>query len=165
MTYWWYLLKTVRTNVWRIFVVNRQKAIKYGDHIHVIPSKRSRRQLSISKISLHLFIFRLSNYGPVLIFSGGMPTASYGDRFTITLKTEKSLLVLDFPSKVLDFHVSKSPIHGKHDKTKYDSILIVLTEHEIVMVDIRDPQWRELPAQQYFPMDAHSVSFLIFFVD
>jgi hypothetical protein len=46
-------------------------------------------------------IFR--NNHDVLIFSGGMPKASFGDRYTVTLQTTEKVVVLDFESPVLGF--------------------------------------------------------------
>lgn len=40
---------------------------------------------------------------PFLIFSGGMPRASYSDRYTITTMHGESHVVFDFTSKVVDF--------------------------------------------------------------
>ena len=38
-----------------------------------------------------------------MIFAGGMPRASYGDRFTVSVMHGDSHVVLDFTSKVIDF--------------------------------------------------------------
>jgi len=38
-----------------------------------------------------------------MIFAGGMPRASYGDRFTVSVMHGDSHVVLDFTSKVVDF--------------------------------------------------------------
>lgn len=42
------------------------------------------------------------------IFSGGMPKASYGDRYTISIFSNECEVVFDFDSKVLDFIVLNS---------------------------------------------------------
>ena len=40
------------------------------------------------------------------IFSGGMPRASYGDKYTVTvMKNEDDHIVLDLSSKIVDFQV------------------------------------------------------------
>uniref|UniRef100_A0A915DBB0 Lethal giant larvae homologue 2 domain-containing protein n=1 Tax=Ditylenchus dipsaci TaxID=166011 RepID=A0A915DBB0_9BILA len=41
----------------------------------------------------------------IIIFSGGMPSASYGDRYTLSLISDEKVVVLDFESPVLDFVV------------------------------------------------------------
>lgn len=39
----------------------------------------------------------------MMIFSGGMPRASYGDHHTITVMQGDRHIVFDFTSKVIDF--------------------------------------------------------------
>lgn len=41
--------------------------------------------------------------GHFIIFSGGMPRASYGDRHCVTILQGQTLLTLDFTSRVIDF--------------------------------------------------------------
>ena len=41
-----------------------------------------------------------------MVFNGGMPRASYGDKHTVTvMKGEEKHAVFDLSSKVMDFHV------------------------------------------------------------
>lgn len=40
---------------------------------------------------------------PVLLYSGGMPRASYGDRHCLTVQQDKTHVTLDFTSRVIDF--------------------------------------------------------------
>lgn len=40
---------------------------------------------------------------PFIIFSGGMPRASYGDKHTVSVMQGQNQVVLDFTSKVIDF--------------------------------------------------------------
>ena len=40
---------------------------------------------------------------PFIIFSGGMPRASYGDKHTVSVMQGSNHAVLDFTSKVIDF--------------------------------------------------------------
>lgn len=42
---------------------------------------------------------------PFLLFSGGMPRASYGDRHCITVIHNKTHVALDFTSRIIDFFV------------------------------------------------------------
>lgn len=44
---------------------------------------------------------------PFLLFSGGMPRASYGDRHCITVIHSKTHVALDFTSRIIDFFVIK----------------------------------------------------------
>lgn len=47
-------------------------------------------------------MFILSS-SPVLLYSGGMPRASYGDRHCLTIQQDKDHVTLDFTSRVIDF--------------------------------------------------------------
>lgn len=40
---------------------------------------------------------------PLVLFSGGMPRASYGDRHCLTILQDSSHVALDFTSRVIDF--------------------------------------------------------------
>ncbi len=63
------------------------------------------------------------------IFSGGMPRASYGDKFTVTvMKGEEKHTVFDLTSKVVDFEVL---VDGTRPLT-----LLVLAEEEFIAVDL-----------------------------
>lgn len=48
-----------------------------------------------------LFIFFCS--APLVLFSGGMPRASYGDRHCLTILQDSTHVTLDFTSRVIDF--------------------------------------------------------------
>ena len=46
----------------------------------------------------------MSNFrDPFIIFSGGMPRASYGDKHTVSVMQGSNHAVFDFTSKVIDF--------------------------------------------------------------
>ncbi|NWQ84990.1 L2GL1 protein, partial [Columbina picui] len=45
---------------------------------------------------------------PFIIFSGGMPRASYGDRHCVTVMQGQTLATLDFTSRVIDFFTVQS---------------------------------------------------------
>ena len=74
------------------------------------------------------------------IFSGGMPRASYGDKFTVTVMREEGEgveerhTVLDLTSKVTDFVV----IEQEGGRPDY---LIILSEEELVCLDLVSPTW------------------------
>lgn len=46
---------------------------------------------------------------PFIIFSGGMPRASYGDRHCVSVLQGQTLATLDFTSRVIDFFTVQSP--------------------------------------------------------
>lgn len=53
---------------------------------------------------LFLFSFRL----PYILFQGGMPRASYGDRHSISVVHGNQQTAFDFTSRVIDFFVISS---------------------------------------------------------
>ena len=76
------------------------------------------------------------------IFSGGMPRASYGDKFTVsvmrTAGEEEQHAVLDLASKVIDWLVVE------HGDTGQPDCLLVLSEEELVCVDLGAAGWPSL---------------------
>lgn len=74
-----------------------------------------------------------------LVFSGGMPRASYGDKFTVTvMQGEDTHVVFDLSSKIIDFQL----IHGSPSERAPDS-LVILAEEELVVIDLKaeDDSW------------------------
>lgn len=50
------------------------------------------------------WLTQLSAYrGHFIIFSGGMPRASYGDRHCVSVLRAETLVTLDFTSRIIDF--------------------------------------------------------------
>ncbi|XP_077980343.1 lethal(2) giant larvae protein homolog 1-like [Glandiceps talaboti] len=76
---------------------------------------------------------------PFIIFSGGMPRASYGDRHCITVMQGKKHVVFDFTSRVLDFFT----ISDTDDECEFDDphSLVVLVEEELVVIDLQSEGW------------------------
>ena len=76
------------------------------------------------------------------IFSGGMPRASYGDKFTVSvmrnLNDEEQHTVFDLSSKVIDWLVTE------HTDTVAPECLLVLSEEELVCVDLGTRGWPSL---------------------
>lgn len=60
--------------------------------------------------TLTLFLLRL----PYIIFQGGMPRASYGDRHSISVVHGSQQIAFDFTSRVIDFFIifSSEPTAG-----------------------------------------------------
>lgn len=79
----------------------------------------------------------------MLFFTGGMPRATYGDKYTVSIiqgdveESKGRNHVLDFSSKVVDFVVIDDPQEGRDNPIA----LIVLLEEEIAAIDLRDPEW------------------------
>ncbi|TNM96730.1 hypothetical protein fugu_014886 [Takifugu bimaculatus] len=54
--------------------------------------------------AINKILWRTTQTGsPVLLYSGGMPRASYGDRHCLTVQQDKTHVTLDFTSRVIDF--------------------------------------------------------------
>ena len=70
-----------------------------------------------------------------------MPRASYGDKLTVSIiqgeQDSGKHHVLDFTSKVIDFAVIDNPESGVDNPVA----LIVLLEEEIVVIDLKHPEW------------------------
>lgn len=47
--------------------------------------------------------FVVCSSSPALLYSGGMPRASYGDRHCLTVQQDKTHITFDFTSRVIDF--------------------------------------------------------------
>lgn len=80
---------------------------------------------------------------PYIIFSGGMPRASYGDRHTISVMEGSNHVVFDFTSKVINFITLSRADESEEDYPEYDDphCLIVLLEEELIVIDLDSPNW------------------------
>jgi len=76
------------------------------------------------------------------VFSGGMPRASYGDKFTVSVMKnrddEELHTVFDLTSKIVDWVLVEQENGGP------DS-LIILSEEELVCVDLSSSGWPSIP--------------------
>lgn len=62
---------------------------------------------------------------PVLLYSGGMPRASYGDRHCLTVQQDKTHVTLDFTSRVIDFFTVHNIEQEKGEELQAYGFLIV----------------------------------------
>ncbi|XP_053148977.1 LLGL scribble cell polarity complex component 2 isoform X2 [Hemicordylus capensis] len=76
---------------------------------------------------------------PYIIFQGGMPRASYGDRHSISVVHGDRQIAFDFTSRVIDFFV----IANTDPFAEFDdpSAMVVLAEEELVVIDLKSPGW------------------------
>ncbi|XP_075759786.1 LLGL scribble cell polarity complex component 2 isoform X2 [Pelodiscus sinensis] len=76
---------------------------------------------------------------PYIIFQGGMPRASYGDRHSISVIHGSQQTAFDFTSRVIDFFV----ICNADATAEYDdpSAMVVLAEEELVVIDLKSAGW------------------------
>lgn len=73
--------------------------------------------------------------GDFIVFSGGMPRASYGDRNTVTAILGDNHVTFNLTSKVIDFVVVKDSDAG------HASCLAILAEEEAVFIDLETEDW------------------------
>jgi len=90
------------------------------------------------------------------VFTGGMPRASYGDKFTVTvMKNEDQHAVLDLTSKVVDFQVVVDDESGLPDS------LIILSEEELVALDLKLAGWPQYEVPYLHSIHASAITCLI----
>lgn len=104
----------------------------------------------------------------MIIFSGGMPRASYGDRHTITVLTKSKHAAFDFTSKVIDFYaVLPKQTQEEGDDTpasRRPEALIVLAEEELIAIDLTHPEWKMMALPYLVSLHASAVSYLPQFI-
>uniref|UniRef100_A0AAR2JDT1 Lethal giant larvae homologue 2 domain-containing protein n=1 Tax=Pygocentrus nattereri TaxID=42514 RepID=A0AAR2JDT1_PYGNA len=88
---------------------------------------------------------------PFLIFSGGMPRASYGDRHCISVIHSKTHVALDFTSRIIDFFVIRD---GERDP----NALVVLVEEELVVVDLQTEGWPVIQTPYLVPLHCSAIT-------
>ena len=93
------------------------------------------------------------------VFSGGMPRASYGDKFTVTVMRqeegeEEQHTVFDLTSKIVDFLV----VEGGEGGPDY---LLILSEEELVCVDLCSPSWPALEAPYMQSIHSSAITTII----
>ena len=88
------------------------------------------------------------------VFNGGMPRASYGDKFTVTvMKGEEKHSVFDLTSKLVDFAVIEDNGSPK--------AMVILAEEELVTVDLSAETWPVTYNLPYLnPIHASSITCL-----
>uniref|UniRef100_A0A8C9UVC1 LLGL scribble cell polarity complex component 1 n=1 Tax=Spermophilus dauricus TaxID=99837 RepID=A0A8C9UVC1_SPEDA len=88
--------------------------------------------------------------GHFIIFSGGMPRASYGDRHCVSVLRAETLVTLDFTSRIIDFFT----VHKFDDP----QALAVLLEEELVVLDLQTPGWPSVPAPYLAPLHSSAIT-------
>lgn len=118
--------------------------------------------------------------GHFIIFSGGMPRASYGDRHCVSVLQAETLVTLDFTSRIIDFFTvhSTQPEDGMCPAlphpvpsttcghahlpcpTEFDEpqALAVLLEEELVVLDLQTPGWPAVPAPYLAPLHSSAIT-------
>nr|XP_058904391.1 lethal(2) giant larvae protein homolog 1 isoform X8 [Kogia breviceps] len=91
-----------------------------------------------------------------VVFSGGMPRASYGDRHCVSVLQAETLVTLDFTSRVIDFFT----VHSTRPEDEFDEpqALAVLLEEELVVLDLQTPGWPAVPAPYLAPLHSSAIT-------
>nr|XP_034188389.1 lethal(2) giant larvae protein homolog 1 isoform X3 [Osmia lignaria] len=106
-----------------------------------------------------ILVYETDEHGELILFSGGMQRASYGDRHTITVMTKKKQVVFDFTSKVIDFFtVFPKQEDGKEIPEDGPEALIVLAEEEVVAIDLINPEWKMMALPYLVSLHASAVT-------
>ncbi|KAL8573601.1 hypothetical protein ACOMHN_007154 [Nucella lapillus] len=98
--------------------------------------------------AINKFLWKTAKVDHLMVFSGGMPRASYGDRHTITVmhgQDQETHVVFDFTSRIVDFIIlshadDADTLDSRADKDEPHSLL-VLVEEEVVVIDLSTKGW------------------------
>uniref|UniRef100_A0A8C5EAQ8 Lethal giant larvae homologue 2 domain-containing protein n=1 Tax=Gouania willdenowi TaxID=441366 RepID=A0A8C5EAQ8_GOUWI len=107
--------------------------------------------------AINKILWRTTQSGsPLLLYSGGMPRATYGDRHCLTIQQDKDHITLDFTSRVIDFFT----VHSVEQEKEFDdpSALVVLLEEELVVIDLQTPGWPSLPTPYLAPLHSSAIT-------
>ncbi|XP_017757007.1 PREDICTED: lethal(2) giant larvae protein homolog 1 isoform X5 [Eufriesea mexicana] len=106
-----------------------------------------------------ILVYPTAEHGELVLFSGGMQRASYGDRHTITVMAkERKHVVFDFTSKVIDFFTVFPKQEDGKDTPDNPEALIVLAEEEIVAIDLTNPEWKMMALPYLVSLHASAVT-------
>ncbi|NXW17491.1 L2GL2 protein, partial [Circaetus pectoralis] len=94
---------------------------------------------------------------PFIIFNGGMPRASYGDRHCVSVLQGQTLATLDFTSRVIDFFTVQSA-EAAEGGFENPRALVVLVEEELVAIDLQTPGWPTIPAPYLAPLHSSAIT-------
>ncbi|CAG0905532.1 unnamed protein product, partial [Cyprideis torosa] len=92
----------------------------------------------------------------MLIYSGGMVRSSHGDKMTVSISQGDNSIVLDFTANVVDFLTISEPDSASEFENPI--ALFVLTEEELVAVDLSTPGWPLFPLPCLAPLHASAVT-------
>lgn len=118
-------------------------------------------RMKMSSVFFVLMTITFHRHGELVLFSGGMQRASYGDRHTITVMTKDKHLVFDFTSKVIDFFTvfPKEDESNNEDPTSPEA-LIVLAEEELIAIDLANPEWKMMALPYLVSLHASAVGIM-----
>ncbi|XP_070527899.1 lethal(2) giant larvae protein homolog 1 isoform X4 [Cardiocondyla obscurior] len=106
-----------------------------------------------------ILVYPTAEHGELVLFSGGMQRASYGDRHTITVMTKEKHLVFDFTSKIIDFFtVFPKEEEENNENLSSPEAIIVLAEEELVAIDLTNSEWKMMALPYLVSLHASSVT-------
>ncbi|XP_063896793.1 lethal(2) giant larvae protein homolog 1-like [Helicoverpa armigera] len=110
----------------------------------------------------------------ITIYAGGMPRASYSDKYTVTVQQGEKHVAFDFTSRVIDFFTTTPvppdgvPLQEDRPDTpaqmqlqtvnQVAAALVVLAEEELVVIDLCDDRWRPLRLPYLVSIHASAVT-------
>ncbi|XP_076225397.1 LLGL domain-containing protein l(2)gl isoform X2 [Nomia melanderi] len=105
-----------------------------------------------------ILVYPTKEHGELVLFSGGMQRASYGDRDTFTVMSKEKHVVFDFTSKVIDFFTVFPKQEDGKDASDGPEALVVLAEEEIVAIDLTHPEWKMMALPYLVSLHASAVT-------
>ncbi|KAK9707867.1 LLGL2 [Popillia japonica] len=103
------------------------------------------------------------NGEPLIVFSGGLPRASYGDKHTVSVIHNNQHVTFDLTSKVIDFIIVESNGSEDAEEIEYgtpaalpDSLLI-LADEELVAIDLQSEDWKMMNLPYLVSLHASAV--------
>ncbi|CAH2980453.1 unnamed protein product [Chilo suppressalis] len=110
----------------------------------------------------------------IIIYAGGMPRASYADKYTVTVQQGEKHVAFDFTSRVIDFFTTTPvppdgvPLQEERPNTPAQIVLqtvnqvaaalVVLAEEELVVLDLCDAKWRPVRLPYLVSVHASAVT-------
>lgn len=95
---------------------------------------------------------------PLVAFSGGLPRTNYSDRYTVSVIHGDNHVAFDFTSKVIDYYLIESRAECDDGNNGETETLLVLTEEELVAVDLINEKWQMLSLPYLVSLHASAVT-------
>jgi len=106
----------------------------------------------------------VKNQEPIIIFSGGVPRASYSDKISISIIQEnRNHVTLDFTSKIIEFFTVDKPnalTSGTNSASGFNDnpqALFVLLEEEFVAIDLVSDNWPQYKLPYLYSVHSSAV--------
>lgn len=109
------------------------------------------------------------NDSRLIAFTGGLPRASYGDKYTVSCIHDTKHAVFDFTSKVIDFLFIDSEVRDENEEDAENEVngdakdgqveaLVVLAEEELVVIDLLSEDWKMMNLPYLVSLHASAVT-------